>query len=552
MLIIVRNVSIDPVDGLPSLPVKKLLPLNTESEETLRCALQWWEFCGSAHGHCPPQLSIESVLPDRVIDVSHEIGPEYVRLVESNGEKHAYVCLSYCWGKINTEYVTTKENRPFRNNKIILADLPKTIRDAVNFTRRLKQKFLWVDAICIVQNDEEDWRMQGQQMASIYRNSSLTIAAAGAASANEGLFFETASKLRNESPLDLQEFGISFPVYTRVKSTYEAGHLFSERNPDLLTRGWVFQERLISPRVLYFGKNEIAWECRAAHACECEPRLVNYPPTTNLDSDTLKKNPKAVFSQFTVNTSGTSVLFPSSLWHKMVDVYTSLNLTFNKDRFPALSGLATEVQRSRPEDEYIAGLWKSTFMADLLWRRHRKPSDTGPRKSETEYIAPSWSWASAGKAIEHDELDIGAPEFATLLIADCQTHPDNPKGQVTSGWVTIQSKIVEVTCRAASAGYKLYSADHVLMFSDADYSLFDNIPGRYCIKDGSKLCCCLIAHGPIYLRPRVIKNMGLVLYAIDDAFETFVRVGIFEETFIKGQEWSLFGDVTEQTVITIF
>ncbi|RSL51534.1 hypothetical protein CEP54_011397 [Fusarium duplospermum] len=157
--------------------------------------------------------------------------------------------------------VTTRDNLDNHLERgIELKDLPKTFRDAVEITRELKVRYLWIDALCIIQkeDDHEDWKRECGNMASIYRNSYLTIAPAWADSANGGCF-------------STPDPGIAIgPVMMRNVS-----HLHSIADPEqsadwpLITRAWTYQERLLARRVIYFGRQEISWDCMEMQTCEC-------------------------------------------------------------------------------------------------------------------------------------------------------------------------------------------------------------------------------------------------------------------------------------------
>lgn len=162
--------------------------------------------------------------------------------------------------------------------RIPLATLPKTYLDAVTLVRRFNCRYLWVDSICIVQDDPFDSQTEASQMASIYRNSSLTIAAAKAKNDDDGPFSEI-----NEQPkaLELGSYAIPFPVYVRYQRD-EAQYIMGlldwpkKRDHPLSERAWVFQERVLSPRIVFFGHNEVARGCTSALACQCDPTMRHY------------------------------------------------------------------------------------------------------------------------------------------------------------------------------------------------------------------------------------------------------------------------------------
>lgn len=125
-------------------------------------------------------------MPTRVIAVGTP-GDMYVHLEEpSAGKTESYVALSYCWGGGQEEIMTTKANRPEKLREIALGSLPQTIQDAITVTRELRYKYIWVDAICIVQDDEEDCAREVSAMSLVYSGASLTISAAKANNSKQG------------------------------------------------------------------------------------------------------------------------------------------------------------------------------------------------------------------------------------------------------------------------------------------------------------------------------------------------------------------------------
>lgn len=159
-----------------------------------------------------------------------------------------------------------------------------------------------------------------------------------------------------------------------------AGHILEEEQfCALLTRGWVFQERVLSPRTLHFGTSESGWECHSLMSCECSflCRADNARWWQNLSKKGVR----------------------SWEWMKIVDEYTELELTVQEDRLIALAGL---VKIREAHGEFIAGMWIENIENELLWRA----TDPGHRLD----IAPTWSWASTSswvhKADERGNFEV--------------------------------------------------------------------------------------------------------------------------------------------------
>ncbi|KAK0109418.1 hypothetical protein ONS95_002115 [Cadophora gregata] len=214
-------------------------------------------------------------LPSRLIDVMME-DQSKVRLVDVQG-RHEYIALSYCWGK-SQRLVTTKDNLAQIQMGIEISCFAKAIQDAVLFTRKLKTRHLWVDALCIIQKGDNyvDWACESQKMALIYGQSYLTIAAASTKGSDES-FLDVPRSPRvacpfrgtpNSDPSGELFFSIPFIDFAE---DFESGTYGSH----LATRGWVKQERLCSRRTVHFTTRKMYWECRSTLWAEtgeiCKP-----------------------------------------------------------------------------------------------------------------------------------------------------------------------------------------------------------------------------------------------------------------------------------------
>jgi hypothetical protein len=152
------------------------------------------EECSALHLHCPRFES--TILPSRILDVSPENGLSTIKLIEGRGSSGKYIALSYCWGGEQKKTLTTESREAFCD-AISLDILPQTILDAVHVTRSLGIKYLWVDALCILQDSQVDKQHEVAKINSIYKNAYATISAASAPSANAGFWTEDLLFIRN-------------------------------------------------------------------------------------------------------------------------------------------------------------------------------------------------------------------------------------------------------------------------------------------------------------------------------------------------------------------
>ncbi|KAF2627775.1 hypothetical protein BU25DRAFT_302552, partial [Macroventuria anomochaeta] len=146
-------------------------------------ARKWLAECCENHTSCCDAGDAPTrVLPNRILDLgTHENADEDICLLEPTAlYTGRYICLSHCWGSSGCALKTTTRNADEHKLRIQFSDLPKTFQHAVNFTRWLGVRYLWIDALCIIQDDQDDWCRESPTMASVYADSCLTLSAASA------------------------------------------------------------------------------------------------------------------------------------------------------------------------------------------------------------------------------------------------------------------------------------------------------------------------------------------------------------------------------------
>jgi hypothetical protein len=149
----------------------------------------WANECVTGHEECrSPRSSggtgkeeeTKPELPTRIIDVGIDADGPAVRLVETKGRQEHYVALSHCWGPpTKRPLCTTKATFLQHLAGIPVSSLPKTFRDAVAITRLLHLRYLWIDSLCIIQDDRKDWSVEAPRIGTVYSKAYLVIAASG-------------------------------------------------------------------------------------------------------------------------------------------------------------------------------------------------------------------------------------------------------------------------------------------------------------------------------------------------------------------------------------
>jgi hypothetical protein len=342
------SLSRDNSQSLPGIAISRHVSEDALSDETMDLAREWLEECTTSHPACEQRQ--DSRLPTRVINV--EVNGKDPRLYVTHNERGRYATLSHCWGQVPI-LTTTNSNLDDMKASIPLKQMPKTFREAVIVTRRLGLKFLWIDSLCILQDSKEDWMREASRMGDIYACAAMNISADAGTDPNAGL---NKSRLMVGTEIGVSEPGVS--IYTRpfpkAVDPYAVIHKPSrhdQRNHILDTRGWVLQERLLSPRILHFGEHEIGWECDTAIRCECSLR--SREPSARLFRNVTKTCPRD-------HSYGEA-------WRHLVHTYVPLDFTFESDRLAAISGLVSRAAKCWSMT-YINGLWKEHFPWSLYWR----------------------------------------------------------------------------------------------------------------------------------------------------------------------------------------
>ncbi len=520
------------------------------------------------------ELLCGEFIPTRLVQVDSE--PP--RLVEMNGptiltfghKSIKYTALSYCWGphdKAMFQLKTEKLSFHTRLSRILEIEMTSALRDAITVCRALSISFLWVDALCIVQDDLEDWQRESSLMGRIYSNAYLTICAASSNSCMEG-FLDSPVTLtvpfRSHVVSGIESvFYLSPATHANHAAHYRdiSRYIYGDMYSSLWnTRGWALQEVIMSVRMLIFGQSRLHFVC--SHRLQTQGEDICF---------------EKLYTQHPDIQSNSNIDDIYTEWHRgIISLYSGRLLTHPTDRLPAISGLAMFFNE-KLRDEYVAGLWRRRLHQGLDWRCGYSSTKQlswfrllNELTDTTAYIAPSWSWASRTCYID---FGVGKPWKQREIIEHGSITPHislagtNPYGQLSNATLRVTTKVVGVPtnivfetrhdrgCVYVGSYNRPYARCRVDWGLGPDGEPLKNVP------PGNLMLMLLASssykyHSPslssvsstIELGARLEEEMeegeeieegltfGLIIYPIPDT-ENFLRVGTFESRPSDG--WGL-------------
>jgi hypothetical protein len=408
----------------------------TSSTSSTDIARQWLRTCLDEHG-CSHWLessrSAEQLQarPSRLIDVqAFESSSLDVCLVDGN-DVSDYFTLSHCWGR-TPSFTTTSESLNQHMTRIRHGDLPRTFQDAVKITRDLGYRYIWIDALCIIQQSEEDWAREGSKMEAIFSNCVLCIAATSGTDGSSGCYSPGAT---GRYELEPHLIDVTSVLSTGRRSTL---WIYCEpairdipgldtpaviRESSAATRGWMLQERVLAPRILHFTAEQLVWECGVGFQSEDGLESWYWDKSQHLEASGQHRTGPRLARQL-ANAEGTSSPF-DIVWrwyHEVIAMdYSKRLLSVSEDKLPAVSGLARLVARST-QSRYIAGLWEYGLCFGLCWKVN---APAPPHVSRIGYRAPSFSWASVDSQVDWlpGIFDTNIPPSSLLTVLGWRSTP---------------------------------------------------------------------------------------------------------------------------------
>lgn len=404
----------------------------TDSHSSLDQVRAWLDNCFRRHGPCHDskmEIAPYRRLPTRLIDTGILEEDWSIRLVDGSqlNEKTQYIALSHCWGG-RCPITLTKQTASLFARHIEASTLPKTFSDVTWLARELGIRYLWIDALCILQDSEEDWRIESSRMLEVYSFAALTVAATASQNAHEGLFFTRSCLAISPSRIGIDWEGRPGRTLVVYHPKTLSRSSMVETAP-LSQRAWALQERLLSQRVLHCSRDQLHWECCCLQAREVYPEGTTYPVSSWTKLLSLRP------LQDTQSSVGAHSL--DDVWSRIRMKFRKANITVDTDRLVALSGIARKMRvlMHREEDDYLAGLERKFLLSELLWTVNNA---TRP----VEYCAPTWSWAStkgtAGNDLVYHDNCVEILEAKAFPIS-------GPYGQVSRGYLRLCGMLYEIT-----------------------------------------------------------------------------------------------------------
>ena len=417
-----------------------------------------------------------------------------VKLIETRNTppKGPYATLSHRWAD-SAVLQTTSSNLEQFLHAIPVTELSKTFQDAFTAARSyLGVGYIWIDSLCIIQQNAQDWQAESMTMQDIYSHSFCNLSAIAFSAGVHGLFPPRDLNHIRRSELEMSWAGRDPETCIPIPKRYWDEQL--DQTP-LSSRGWVFQERWLAPKVLHFGSDQLLWECCELNASEVYPRGIPeitcgaefeahqelgapadfhsyrdptiiqkilkglYPCSPSKDDRSVgasneaktliaQSNPLGLApitygtqSSFKNRMSAPVPLFPSQSyqkWQRLVAWYSACIVTKEEDKLVAISGIARQFHAALGS-EYLAGLWRDNLPNELIWRVGRAESDNVRHPSK--YRAPSWSWASVDMPIINKFVDHELVAVIAVIDSSIDYLSSDPFGQITGGWIRVRGTL---------------------------------------------------------------------------------------------------------------
>ncbi|PTB49117.1 hypothetical protein M431DRAFT_500507 [Trichoderma harzianum CBS 226.95] len=359
----------------------------------LKAVSEWMSECDCHHTRC---IEKPTLRPQRLLDLSDVEDSKVVRLIETSTSVEIdvrYSTLSHCWGPPTSEppLKTTSTNINNHYMGIPVENLNLNFRDAVFISVKLGLRYLWIDSLCIIQDDHRDWEMEAAKMVDIYRQSYINLAASAAHDAHGGIIDVSSLHISRRTTTTVVRHSLASPAAASLAGELyeefmirpttlkeESRKLLSRSSSPYFARGWVLQEVALAPRTMYFTTDQMMWQCR--HLFESEDGTCS--SSGGVPALTYAYSTSEIFD-FTKKQKAFSI------WQVWLKSYVTRELSYPSDVAAAAAGLINYYQSATGYTPML-GLWKETLYADLQWSISGGHFQDAPPRNNF----PSWSWLS--------------------------------------------------------------------------------------------------------------------------------------------------------------
>ena len=401
------------------------------------------------------------------------------------------------------------------------------MRDAIQIASELEIPNLWIDSLCIIQDDPVDKAAEIARMPLIYSQATLTLKASRSSDVHEGFLGERTAVIK---ALVEAQYRLPYRCPNGSREMIDIFPIFYKYLIEPLDhRAWALQERFLSSRVLDIGTYQTRWICQGLgddipidgfrSITDPEERGLDHLSRTTLMLLERKGPMKRETSQE-----------PYTLWHRLVGVYSSRAMTPQSDRLPAISGLAT-CFATLLDDQYHAGLWRCSLPLDLMWRSSFQYVEEEEGTDILGLDGPSWSWCSVPGPVQYPWSQTGlCSPVASLNVIDIRSDlkfSGCQNGEVCSGSLAVEGRFQEAILFSTGSQRYPWYANMLKQTSDwilpsQTIPIWVKIDPRASVKNGRL--------GIPVLLFRVLSNedgsQGLVLSQISEI--VFSRIGTFD------------------------
>ncbi|KAF4498972.1 heterokaryon incompatibility [Fusarium agapanthi] len=396
--------------------------------------------------------------------------------------------------------------------------LTKTFKHAIELTTGLGFTHIWIDSLCIIQGDQEDWNHECRRMYDVYGGAELVIAAACAKNGNDGLFsdrepgkrieFETSTGNTTKATVSAHRGNIDkHDIWKTGEQYWVADGL------PLFTRAWAFQERMLAKRIVHFTDYEVIWECRSHATCECGDLIDERTSWSDFGPG------KTIKTKYQHVIDWGCDLDRLNFWNDIAAQYSARNITKSSDRLPALDSIARQIDCCGMLGRYLCGIWEESLPHSLLWWSEFKDLERFPspdQQTTTHFrpairSIPSWSWLSIEGRVSTWGRAVNV--IARVTNISFKLAGDDPYGECKEAAITLQGPTTPMRVGSSSqpgnttapvvfepASCKEYQFDadtHPFEYADSDLSNIPTMALGFSISGfrdlgGGELCCIIL------------------------------------------------------------